>query len=225
MTRDGYMTFCPIAKACELLEPRWTLLILCEIFGGQNRFNEIRRFLPTLSPTLLSKRLREMETNGLVVRVQKGRDVAYFPTQMADEIRPVVRQLGIWAHRNISKDVTLDRLDARVLMWNIWQKVNSDAMPPARQWVIQFTFPAAPAPDRSYWLVARHGEPVELCTNDPGQDVDLFVQADLRAMTAAFLGYTSYAQEIGRGSISLIGDRSLVRSFSDWVQVSSYAAA
>jgi DNA-binding HxlR family transcriptional regulator len=225
MSRDCYLTFCPIAKACDVLEPRWTIPILCEIFGGQSRFNEIRRFLPTLSPTLLSRRLKEMEANGLIVRIEKGRDIAYLPTPMAEELKPVMRELGRWAHRHIDRDVTLEHLDARVLMWNIWQKANIAAMPPARQWVIRFAFPEAPPDDRTYWLVARHGDPAELCTVDPGQDVDLFVTADLRAMTQAFLGYTALSSEIARGAIQLVGDRRLSGSFADWVATSSLAAA
>lgn len=225
MTRDCYLTFCPVAKACEVLEPRWTMQILCEIFGGQIRFNEIRRFLPTISPTLLSKRLREMEANGLILRVVKGREIAYIATAKAEELMPIIRELGRWAHRNIDREVTLEYLDARILMWNVWQKSRLASLPPAPQWVIRFSFPAAPAADRTYWLIARHGQPIELCTTDPGQDVDLYVEADLRAMTSAFLGFTSLSGEVSRGNIRLVGDRTLTRTFADWIVLSGFAAA
>ena len=61
MTHQGYGFFCPTAKACEVLEPRWTMLILSEMSSGSTRFNDIRRGVPGISPTLLSKRLKEME--------------------------------------------------------------------------------------------------------------------------------------------------------------------
>jgi DNA-binding HxlR family transcriptional regulator len=70
MSTSSYGQFCPVAKACEILEPRWTVLILMVILGGVSRFNEIRRGVPGVSPTLLSKRLRELEAQGLVERVE-----------------------------------------------------------------------------------------------------------------------------------------------------------
>ena len=70
MSNDCYHSFCPIAKAGELLQPRWTLLILSELWQGSKRFNELRRGLPGISPTLLSKRLKEMQHNGLIRRIE-----------------------------------------------------------------------------------------------------------------------------------------------------------
>ena len=54
--------------AASLLEPRGTMLVLCEMWSGSTRFNEIQRGVPGMSPGLLTKRLREMEANGLVRR-------------------------------------------------------------------------------------------------------------------------------------------------------------
>jgi DNA-binding HxlR family transcriptional regulator len=64
------MTASARGKACDIIEPRWTLLILCELSHGATRSNEIRRGVPGISPTLLSKRLKEMEYHGLVRRVE-----------------------------------------------------------------------------------------------------------------------------------------------------------
>lgn len=227
MSNDCYLSFCPIAKACDVLEPRWTLLVLCELFNGAARFNEIHRGVPGISPTLLSRRLKEMEQNGLLTRTVKGLrgEITYGTTPMAEELRPVVLALGKWAHRNIDEDVTLSSLDSRVLMWNVRRKADVALMPPARQWVVQFAFNAEKPEDREYWLVAKRGSPIDLCTVDPGQDVDLFVHADLRAMTSVFLGYATLAGEVGRGKIQLTGDRRLSASMSDWFVRTAYAAA
>lgn len=40
----GYASFCPIAKAAEVLAERWTLLILRDLLLGSRRFNEFRRW-------------------------------------------------------------------------------------------------------------------------------------------------------------------------------------
>ena len=96
MTNECYDSFCPIAKACEIIEPRSTLLILSELWQGTTRFNEIRRGLPGISPTLLSKRLKVMEYNGLIVKIVTAGvgEAGYVTTATADELKPVVHAFG-----------------------------------------------------------------------------------------------------------------------------------
>jgi DNA-binding HxlR family transcriptional regulator len=48
----SYHQFCPVAKAMELLDERWTLLIVRELIAGSQRFNDVRRGVPRMSPTL-----------------------------------------------------------------------------------------------------------------------------------------------------------------------------
>ena len=92
MTAKSYNLFCPLAMACEIVEPRWTLLILAEMASGSTRFNEIRRGVPGISPTLLSKRLKEMEAQGLVERLEdpaRG-TIDYVRTPLAVELEPAI---------------------------------------------------------------------------------------------------------------------------------------
>ena len=63
---SSYHQFCPVAKAMELLDERWTLLVIRELLAGSRRFNDLRRGLPQMSPTLLSKRLQQLVRAGLV---------------------------------------------------------------------------------------------------------------------------------------------------------------
>ncbi len=227
MSHDGYNQFCPVAKACEVLEPRWTLLILCEMWSGSTRFNEIRRGVPGMSPTLMSKRLKEMEQRGLVTRYENpgSGEITYRTTKIADELEPIVYALGNWAHRNVDKDVSLEHLDARLLMWNMRRKIDPAALPRARKSVIQFIFPELPAAERNYWLIARPGTPTDLCLIDPGHDVDLYITADLRALTSAWMGFSSLQGEIGRDRITLIGDPGIAASIDEWMVRSRYACA
>ena len=53
----SYGQFCPVSKAMEVLDERWTLLVVRELLFGSTRFNEIRRGVPRMSQTLLTKRL------------------------------------------------------------------------------------------------------------------------------------------------------------------------
>lgn len=226
MSSDRYDSFCPVAKACDIIEPRWTLLILCELSHGATRFNEIRRGVPGISPTLLSKRLKEMESNGLVRRVETGTgESGYATTPMADELMPVVQALGRWAHRNVDKELSLEKLDARLLMWNMRRKIDTSAFPRGKTTVIQFTYPELTENERHYWLLARPGQPVDLCLLDPGHDVDLFIRADLKAMTSAWMGWTSLRSEIDANAVVLVGDRKLIATLDKWMARSGFAAA
>lgn len=68
-----YHQFCPVSKAMELLDERWTLLLVRELVTGSERFNELRRGLPRMSPTLLSRRLQQLaRAAGVVRRVEDG---------------------------------------------------------------------------------------------------------------------------------------------------------
>ena len=224
MANNNYNQFCPIAKACELVEPRWTLLIMHEMWNGSSRFNEIRRGVPGMSPTLLSRRLKEMEIRGLISRKKnpKTGNVDYALTSIALELKPIVKALGQWAHRNIDAEISLENLDARLLMWNMRRKVDTRCFP-AKRIVIQFIFPELSEDQMSYWLIAKPGIPVDLCLIDPGFDVDLFVTAELKAMTSAWMGWSRLQTELSNDKITLTGDQKLIAGIEDWMVISSFA--
>ncbi len=224
MSDSNYPRFCPVAMAASLLEPRWTMLMLCEMWSGSTRFNEIQRGVPGMSPGLLSKRLKEMEANGLVTRsgTDPGTHAEYFTTPLADELEPLIRGLGEWAHRNIDCEVSLQDLDARLLMWKIRSKIDLLQLP-KRKSVIQFILKDPPHETANYWLVAKPGEETDLCYTDPKFDVDLFVVCELRALTAAWMGHSTFETEINGGTISLTGHDLMARTLTKWLMRSSFA--
>lgn len=166
-----------------------------------------------------------MEATGLVARAENPStgEINYTTTKIADELAPIVEALGKWAHRNVDAEVTLENLDAKLLMWNIRRKINGSAFPSSKRSVIEFTYPELPKNEQSYWLIAKPGMPVDLCWLDPCHDVDLFVSADLKAMTSAWIGLTTLKAEISRGKISLIGDAAIAGSIDSWLVRSSFA--
>lgn len=223
MSETGYPLFCPVAMAAEMIEPRWTMLVLCELWSGSTRFNQIQRGVPGMSPGLLSKRLRDLEAKGLVAKVGGGKEHSeYFTTPLADELEPIVRKLGEWAHRNINSEVSLERLDARMLMWNIRRKINRLELP-RHSCVIQFTLNDPPHEPVNYWLVFKPGIEPDLCYSDQGFNVDLFIVCPLRALTSAWMGHTTFESEIATGNIVLIGNEIMARTLTRWLITSSYA--
>jgi hypothetical protein len=112
-----------------------------------------------------------------------------------------------------------DDLDPRFLMWAIEGHLHVDALPQQRV-VVQFQFRGTPK--ERWWLVLERPT-VELCLEDHGFEPDLFVDADLRAMTEVYLGRLTLAQAMETGLVDVYGSRSLVRAFPRWIGVSSFA--
>ena len=227
MSNEGYNQFCPVSKACEVIEPRWTLLILCEMGFGSTRFNEIRRGVPTMSPTLLSKRLKELELHGIIDRTedQTTNEIHYTMTKIGNELQPIIHALGKWAHRNIDADVTLEKLDARLLMWNMRRKINTVTFSKSRRTVIQFTYPELPESEQRFWIVSKPNTAVDLCSVDPGFDVDLYINADLKAMTSAWMGLSTLQHQIAAEKIVMVGSKTLADTIDHWMVRSSLAMA
>jgi DNA-binding HxlR family transcriptional regulator len=215
-----YGQFCPVAMAAELLATRWTLVVLGEMLSGSTRFNEIRRGVPRMSTALLAKRLRELERAGVVAHA----DGEYTLTRSGRDLAPVVQGLGRWALKWVDADCTLANLDVRLLMWNMRRNLKPDPMP-ARRVVVEFRYPELPADQGRYWLIIAPGQPVDLCSIDPGHDVDLLVAADLRAMTAAWMGMSDFEDELGARRIELSGDDRLAETFTRWIGRSGMAEA
>ena len=214
-----YGQFCPVAMAAEVLATRWTLVVLGEMLSGSTRFNEIRRGVPRMSSALLVKRLRELESAGVLVRS----DGEYVLTGAGRDLAPIVQGLGRWALRWVDADCSLGNLDVRLLMWNMRRNLRPDPMP-ARRVVIAFRYPELPADEQCFWLIVAPGSPVDLCSIDPGHEIDLLVTADLRAMTAAWMGMSTFDQALAEKRVELDGDPLLAKTFTRWIGRSGLAA-
>jgi DNA-binding HxlR family transcriptional regulator len=211
--------FCPIAMAADLLATRWTLVIVSELLSGSTHFNEIRRGVPRISPALLSKRLRDLLDAGVITQ-EAGR---YILTPSGRDLEPIVQALGRWALRWANSECSLTNLDVRVLMWNMRRNLRPwDHL--ARRTIIQFIFPQLPPDERRHWLIVAPDQPVDLCSIDPGGEIDLLVTAELRALTSAWLGMSEFDEELEAQRIILDGDRSLASTFTRWIGRSGLAA-
>jgi DNA-binding HxlR family transcriptional regulator len=221
----SYNQFCPVAMAAEILCTRWTIVLLRELLAGSTRFNELRRGLPRMSPALLSQRLKELEEVGIVERVPVDGEPGlneYRLTSSGRELEPLVFGFGRWGQRWVSSKLSLQRLDAQLLMWDMRRNLRFDPPPSSRQ-VIQFRYPDAPERDRNWWLIVDPGEPVDLCSIDPGYDVDLYVTAKLRAMTAIWMGIEGVAEARDDESLVLAGDDRLASTMEKWLGRSPFA--
>ena len=88
--------------AVELIGRRWSGAIISVMLGGAQCFNELLAAVPGLSDRLLTERLRELESEGLVRRtVLPGPPVrvSYELTEAGKSLRPVIEGLGRWAEK------------------------------------------------------------------------------------------------------------------------------
>jgi DNA-binding HxlR family transcriptional regulator len=225
MAEGSYQQFCPVAMAAEILCTRWTMLVLRELIAGSTRFNELRRGVPRMSPALLSKRLKDLEAAGIVVRTRAHGDPdawAYTLTPAGQALGPVVEAVGNWGHRWIDSESSLEKLDPNLLMWDMRRNIDTTPMPPRRN-TIQFIYNDQPDASRHWWLIVQPGAPVDLCSVDPGFDVDLFVVTDLRTMTEIWMGYATIAEAKNSGRLIATGNRQLESALATWLRLSPFA--
>lgn len=180
----GYGQYCPLALAAELLCQRWTILVVSRLLDGCSRFSEIQRGLPQISPSLLSRRLSELMDAGLVTReaLDDGRSHEYRLTEAGRELRPIVDRLAIWG-QHWARDNTREDLDPAFLVWSMHLRADASQLP-AGQTVVEFEFTRSPTNCRRFWLVCNDDE-VEMCLKDPGLEVDVAVNSDLRVFVEA----------------------------------------
>jgi DNA-binding HxlR family transcriptional regulator len=192
-----------------------------ELVSGSQRFNEIRRGGPRISPTLLSKRLQELVRAGVIEKAVEGTDVRYVLTPAGQELRPVIEALGAWGVRWIGT-IGDAELDLKLLLWDMRRHINHAAVPPGRT-VIRFEFPDQPAKTRSWWLVITPDD-ADVCDSDPGYPVVVEVTSRLRYMTELWLGDRSWSTALRTGDIQLHGASALRRALPRWLDLSPFAA-
>jgi DNA-binding HxlR family transcriptional regulator len=207
--------------AAEVICSRWTALILREMLCGTTRFNDLRRGVPRMSPTLLSKRLRELADAGVITaNPGAGGVVEYKLTRAGEDLRDVIMSIGTWGQRWVESSLSLKNLDPSLLMWDMRRHLIPSPLP-ERRCTVHFKYPELKS-QSLWWLVIDDGK-VDLCNFDPGYEVDLYVRASLRSMTSVWMGLANLKAEIDAGRIELDGDKTIARSMQQWLGLSPFA--
>jgi DNA-binding HxlR family transcriptional regulator len=210
-----YGQFCPIAKASEVLGERWTNLVIRELGAGSETFNDLRRGLPLISPSLLSARLKSLEASGVVLRTESGKQVRYTLTESGSELKPILLALGTWGQRWVPTRFEARDLDPSMLMWDIHRSLNADYFG-AQRTVLLFEFEDYTSRFRRWWLIVERGE-VDVCMRDPGYEIDLQIMTDVKSLTAIWLGQITFEQALRKKLLSMAGAKTLKRDISTWL--------
>ncbi|MEM0952766.1 MAG: helix-turn-helix domain-containing protein [Pseudomonadota bacterium] len=218
-----YAQFCPVAKTAEILGEKWTILILRELLYGTHRFNDFQRAIRGISPTMLTKRLKELESHGIVTK----NDHDYALTPAGEDLAPLVRQFAIWGMRWTRGTVTDAELDVELLLWDIRRRIDTAFLPEAGA-VIELCVNDHAEPNRWWYIVAQAEEKLEhrevgLVTDAPDRDIDLVINADLRTLIELWLGELPLQDALVLRRLVLKGRPILIRAIEQWLPLARYA--
>ena len=220
--RRGYGQFCPVAKAAEIFCARWNALLLRELGAGSERFSELQRGVPLMSPSMLSRRLKELEQEGVIESRGDGGARTYALTPAGREFLPLVESLGIWGQRWTRRQLREDEIDHGLLLWDMERRVRGDVFDRARA-VVQLEFTDRPPGQRRWWFVHETAG-TELCVRDPGFEVDLYLSTTVPDMTRIWRGDLRLERAVDERRLDVHGPPALARELSAWLNLSPLAS-
>jgi len=189
------------------------MLIVRELLAGLENFNQLARSLPGISRSLLSERLRRLETCGVIERVPSGpRGHRYVLTPAGRNLEDVVVTLGRWGSTWAFGLPKEDELDAGLLLWWMERRLNVEALPDRR---VTVAFDFLIGRKGEFWFVIADGA-ASTCLEDPGFEVGLVVTADLSAFYQVWLGKMTLRDAVSNDLIRIEGMPRFECDFENW---------
>jgi DNA-binding HxlR family transcriptional regulator len=192
----SYRDACCVARSLDIIGERWALLIVRELLLGPKRFNDLLAGLADASPNVISQRLRELSSHGVIRQRDLGppaRVRVYELTDWGRDLEPVISYLGRWGMGSPAPDGS--RLSPDSLALAI--KATADPAQVTGQYEVRIgadTF-TVDAPDGTIQIRrGTAGQPAAILT------------ADARALSAVVLGQRPVADAIQSGDLRLDGD-------------------
>ncbi|HEX6277060.1 MAG TPA: helix-turn-helix domain-containing protein [Polyangiaceae bacterium] len=188
---------CGVARALDVIGERWALLIVRELLFGPKRFTDLRAALGA-SPNVLTQRLGELETAGVVARHRAG-GALYDLTDWGRGLHPILRELGLWGAR--SQHLPVAELGADALMLAL-----EATFVPERAAELAATFELRLDEER---FSARVEQGVIAVTRGSPREPDAVIITDRGTLRALVFG----DEKLGDARVELKGDARLARTF------------
>jgi DNA-binding HxlR family transcriptional regulator len=205
-----YGQFCPVAKTAEVFCDRWSPVIVRELCSGTKTFSDLLKAMPLISRTVLTQRLRELASAGVVQADPKlkGRGHLYGLTSAGEDFRPLIMLMSEWGQRWGQESIGRDDLDPQMLMWALRRQIDPTDIPPPG-FVIGFQFRGLPEAHRKlrYWWLLMRPDDIEICLKDHGLEIDVVIDADLGTFTKVWLGYVGVVEASKDGRIAFAGPK------------------
>lgn len=215
----SYGQFCPVAKAAEIFCERWNALIVRDLAAGPRRFSDLQRGVPLMSPSLLSSRLKWLMEEGVVARQSTDRkNPGYALTEAGRDFVPLVEALGIWGQRWTRRELREHEIDVGLLVWSLESSSNPNAFG-ANRCLVRLELTDQSDAKRLWWFLNHEGR-CELCLEDPGGDVNLYLACTLHDAIYIIRGDVSPAMAIDTGRLEVIGDEWAREALVDWLNLS-----
>lgn len=97
---------CPFATTQKVLNGKWTIIILYQLSTGMKRFNQLQRLLPGITQTILTKQLRQLEKDKLIIRTVYAEvppRVEYKLSKLGNSFKTVLDSVESWGLVYISE--------------------------------------------------------------------------------------------------------------------------
>lgn len=213
----SYGQFCPVAKTAEVFCQRWNALIIRDLAWGSSTFTQLKRGVPMMSPALLTKRLRDLEREGVIERRSKenSRGFTYHLTEAGLEFAPIIDAMGVWGRRWTRRDLEKNEIDMDLLLWGLESSARFDAFGRVPT-VIQIELADQPTSKRRWWFLNDDGR-CQLCVDDPGYDVDIFLSGRTEDFIHVYLGDIALHSALDSGLFEAIGAPSDIKKLEAWL--------
>lgn len=90
---DFELTHCPVELSLDILNRKWVLQIICDMFFGKSRFSEFQEGRPELSNKALSRSLKFMDEQGLIEKMVDDTNIEYFLTEKGRSLNKLIYDL------------------------------------------------------------------------------------------------------------------------------------
>lgn len=204
-TTRSYDDACLIARALDIVGERWALLIVRELLFGPRRFSDLRNALANASTNLLTDRLRELKTNGVIDRrwlPPPAGSMVYELTSRGAELSVVLGTLGEWASRNTRPPSPTAVLTPTSILLALSSSLRPDR---GRRWpTIHFGF------DEGVWTACVVDGSLRVVSGEQGT-AELVVRTDPWTLNRMLDDPSQIGAAISEGRLVIQGDGTVFR--------------
>jgi len=113
--RENPVTGCPLTAALAAVGGKWKLIIIYWLAESPKHFAGLKREMSSISQKVLTEQLRELESDGIVIRKPTGpvpAPVEYSLTDYGRSVVPLVESVRLWGHGHLEHLSTEENSDA-----------------------------------------------------------------------------------------------------------------